>query len=185
MRIKPMLYTAKNGQQITMRSADEQEGEQLLQLAKQGYAETKFLSREPEDFNMTVEQETGWILNMLHDPKAVLLFAELDGQVIGNAMMHPVANAGRQKHRCQVGITILKEHWNKGIGTGLFILLIAAAREAGFEQMELEVVSCNERGIKLYEKMGFKEYGRRPNSFKYKDGTYADMILMSLDLRIN
>ena len=185
MRIKPMYYTAKNGQIITMRSAEEEDGEQLRQLAKKGYEETRFLSREAEEFDKTAEQESAWILHMLHDPRTVLLFAELDGQLLGNAMMHPVADAGRQKHRCQVGITILKEHWGKGIGTGLFILLIAAAREAGFEQMELEVVSDNERGIRLYEKMGFKEYGRRPNSFKYKDGTYADMTLMALDLRIN
>jgi len=185
MKIKAMYYTDKTGQVITMRSGEEQDGEQLRQLAKKGYEETRFLSKEPEDFTFTAEQEAGFIMTMLHDPRAVLIFAELDGQLIGNAMMHPIADAGRQKHRCQVGITILKEHWGKGIGTGLFILLIAAAREAGFEQMELEVVSDNERGIKLYEKMGFKEYGRRPNSFKYKDGTYADMTLMSLDLRSN
>lgn len=185
MRIKPMEYTAKNGQIITMRSGEEEDGEQLRQLAKKGYEETRFLSKEPEDFTFTAEQEAGFIMTLRNDPRAVLLFAELDGQIIGNAMMHPVANVGRQKHRCQVGITILKEHWGKGIGTGLFILLIAAAREAGYEQMELEVVSDNERGIRLYEKVGFKEYGRRPNSFKYKDGSYADMMLMALDLRID
>lgn len=185
MKIKPMEYTAKNGRLITMRSGEEQDGESLRQLALKGYTETKFLSKEPEDFTMTAEQESAWILRMLHDPRAVLLFAELDGEIIGNAMMHPVADSGRQTHRCQVGITIVKEHWNNGIGTGLFILLIAAAREAGFEQMELEVVSDNKRGIALYEKLGFKEYGRRPNSFRYKDGSYADMTLMALDLRMD
>ena len=38
--------------------------------------------------------------------------------------------------------------------------------------MELNVVSRNERAVKLYEKMGFVKSGSIPNAMKHKDGTY-------------
>ena len=182
MKIEAMNHTMKNGQTVILRSGVEADGEQLRQLAWQAYGETRFLSKEQEEFHLTAEQESVWIMRMLHDPRAVLLMAELDGQIVGDGMIHPVSEGSRQRHRCQVGITVLKDHWNKGIGKALFVLMIAAAKEAGYEQMELEVVSDNKRAIALYEKLGFQEYGRRPNSFKYKDGSYGDMTLMVLDI---
>lgn len=182
MKIEAMEYKAKNGETVIMRSGEKTDGEQLRKLAWQAYGETRFLSKEQDEFTLTAEQETAWILRMLHEPRAVLLMAELNGEVVGDAMMHPVAESSRQRHRCQAGITVLEPHWGKGIGKGLFALLIAVAKEAGYTQMELEVVADNERAVALYKKLGFVEYGRRPNSFHYRDGSYADMLLMVLDL---
>ena len=56
--------------------------------------------------------------------------------------------------------------------------LIAHARQASFEQIELEVVSANRRAISLYVKYGFKVYGTRPHGLKYADGSYADDYMM-------
>ena len=47
-----------------------------------------------------------------------------------------------------------------------------------YEQVELEVVESNERGIRLYKKMGFEVYGKRPCAMRYKDGSYISEILM-------
>lgn len=55
---------------------------------------------------------------------------------------------------------------------------IEQARQHGFEQMELEVVTRNVRAIGLYEKMGFEVYGIRKNAMKLKDGTYYSELLM-------
>ena len=56
--------------------------------------------------------------------------------------------------------------------------VVEVARELGFEQMELEVVVGNDRARHVYESLGFVPYGVRPHALKYKDGTYADEILM-------
>ena len=52
------------------------------------------------------------------------------------------------------------------------------ARQSGFEQIELEVVSTNRRAIGLYVKYDFQVYGTRPHGIKYPDGSYADDYLM-------
>ena len=49
-------------------------------------------------------------------------------------------------------------------------LLTIAAKESGFEQAELEVISDNQNAITLYEKLGFQKYGTFPDNMKYADG---------------
>ena len=56
--------------------------------------------------------------------------------------------------------------------------LVAFAREAGYEQLELTVESKNIRAINLYLKNGFVVYGTRPHGMKYADGTYENDYLM-------
>ena len=48
------------------------------------------------------------------------------------------------------------------------------AKQAGYEQVELEVISDNVGAIALYKKLGFEKYGSFPNNMKYQDGKYAD-----------
>ena len=56
--------------------------------------------------------------------------------------------------------------------------ILDVAKKCGYEQAELEVIATNEGAIALYEKLGFKEYGRFPDNMKYSDGTYADALWM-------
>ena len=56
--------------------------------------------------------------------------------------------------------------------------LLTLAKEAGYEQAELEVIAGNERAISLYKQLGFQEYGILPDNVKYKDGSYADAVWM-------
>jgi YesN/AraC family two-component response regulator len=82
MKIEALEYKAKNGETVIMRSGKETDGEQLRKLAWQAYGETRFLSKEQDEFTLTAEQETAWIMRMLHEPRAVLLMAELNGEII-------------------------------------------------------------------------------------------------------
>ncbi len=63
-----------------------------------------------------------------------------------------------------------------GIGSSL---LEAAIREAFtspvLEQIVLDVVSANEAAIRMYQKAGFKLYGRMPNYLK-REGRYLDLL---------
>ena len=52
------------------------------------------------------------------------------------------------------------------------------AKEAGYEQAELEVIAGNERAISLYKQLWFEEFGVFPDNIKYKDGSYADAVWM-------
>jgi RimJ/RimL family protein N-acetyltransferase len=67
-----------------------------------------------------------------------------------------------------------------GIGRQLFQPVIDYAH-GKVKIIQLAVVSTNETAIRLYEKFGFREYGRELNAVKINDQYYHD-IWMSLEL---
>ena len=71
-----------------------------------------------------------------------------------------------------------REFWGLGIGTALMGETVSAARRAGFEQAELDVVSANTPAIAVYKKLGFETVGTVPCAMKYRDGSHADFLLM-------
>lgn len=69
---------------------------------------------------------------------------------------------------------------NKGYGTEATRLALAFAfEELKLNRLELEVYSHNVRGIKAYEKAGFKQEGTLRQSL-YLNNTYSDEILMAM-----
>ena len=89
------------------------------------------------------------------------------------------------RHRVEFGISILEGYWGLGIGDALTKSCIECAKNAGFLQLELEVVSENENAIRLYKKHGFVEYGRNPRGFLSRDGHWQELVLMRLELDVS
>ena len=56
--------------------------------------------------------------------------------------------------------------------------ILNEAKERGFEQIELEAATKNERAPALYKKFGYQICGTLPHHMKYRGGTYADMYYM-------
>ena len=112
------------------------------------------------------------------DPRALMILAEVDGGIIATSDVMPMGAKSRTLHRATLGMSVRKNYWRLGIGSAMMERLIDHARQSGFEQIELEVVSANRRAIGLYIKYGFQVYGTRPHGMKYADGSYADDYLM-------
>ena len=180
--MKAMEYQMKDGRTALIRQAVESDAESFLAMAKEIAAETRNLCSTPEEYGFTVEQEAAWIRSQ-NENGGLVQVVEVDGELVGNCLLHPQGGRKRVLHRCGIGIALKKSVWGNGLGTKLFENAIIAAKELGYEQMELEVVSTNERGIRLYEKMGFRTVGTIPHAMKYEDGSYADHVNMVLDLR--
>ena len=59
---------------------------------------------------------------------------------------------------------------------------IECARQAGYVQLELDVVSENSRAISMYEKAGFEEYGRNHRGFNSRITGFQEIVYMRLEL---
>ena len=61
-------------------------------------------------------------------------------------------------------------------------MIAVAEKQEGVTQMELEFIEGNNRALALYEKMGFRIVGYRPNGIRLEDGTLLNEYLMVLPL---
>lgn len=172
----------QDGRTALLRQAEEMDAEQLLALARQTTSETPYLGSEPDEYDFSIQQEREWIRQQ-NSGSSLLLVAEIDGRLVGDCSIHPQGLRRRTRHRCGLGISLLQEVWGNGLGTAMLEYAIFAAKNFDYEQMELEVVSTNERAINLYRKLGFVPCGLLPRALKYKDGSWGDFTQMVLDLR--
>ena len=168
----------KDGRIAVLRSAVIEDAAECLEYLRVTATETPFLLREPEENDMTLEMEEAFLRARLEDPNSLMLIARIDGEYAGNCGLVSFGNKLRVRHRCGMGIALYQKFCNNGLGRILIEHVVEVARELGYEQMELEVVAGNDRAKHVYESLGFNPFGIRPHALKYKDGTYADEILM-------
>ena len=173
----------ENGGVLILRSLEEADAQQALAVCRKAAGETRNLIRHEHEWTMTPEQQRGQIRRAQLGPKSLMIGAFIGEKLVGIGGIQPPSAADRARHRANLGVVILKSYWGLGIGTAMMRVLIKQAKTTALEQLELEVVSTNEAAIRLYVRCGFEEYGRHPRMMKYRDGTYADTILMMLDLR--
>ncbi len=62
-------------------------------------------------------------------------------------------------------VAVLPEYRKKGVGSKIMEELIREAKNRGAVRMTLEVRPSNSQAIALYQKFGFKDYGRRPHYY--------------------
>jgi len=112
------------------------------------------------------------------------MISAFDGdRLVGNASLSCVIERKKTLHRATFGMAMLKRDWGQGLGGKILSELIAFARQAGYEWLELEIAANNTVAVHLYQKMGFTVYGERPRSLKLKNGEYYDELLMVLNLK--
>jgi len=109
----------------------------------------------------------------------LLLVAEVDGGLVGNAGLNPVGNALRRRHAMGLGITVAKEWQGRGVGSQLMVALLDVAdRWLGCLRIELTVYTDNAAAIALYRKFGFAGEGTHRAS-ALRDGRYVDALAMA------
>ena len=166
--------------EIRYRSAVPSDAAQLLDYLKTVGGETDNLTFGAAGIPFTVEQEAA-LLERIANSENSRFFLALDGErIVGNACVDGSANA-RMRHRRNLAITVLRDYWGRGVGSGLMERMIAFARESGAELLSLEVRSDNERAKALYRKFGFSSFGTFPKYFKI-DGQYFDVDCMTREL---
>ena len=155
------------------------------------------------EFRVSVPEDRKYLIEWLNDPKILRWFpmcnykevldasaiwmsyiekqgvytATLNGVPVGIANIYvPVYK--RFAHQCLFAIVVDEKHRGKGIGSAFMGEIIKQAKERfHIEMLHLEVYKGNP-AIRLYERLGFKEYGIHKRFFKEPWGEYLDKIMM-------
>ncbi|WP_027089251.1 GNAT family N-acetyltransferase [Thomasclavelia saccharogumia] len=142
--------------------------------------QTTNLTFESDDNKLNEIQEMELIQEINDDPNSIMIVAKDDDQIVGLVSLNGNSKK-RLKHHASLGISVLKDYWNQGIGSNLLSATIGYAIEAGLEIIDLEVVTDNMAAIVLYKKFGFEIIGRYDNYMKIGD-EYLNVYLMNLYL---
>jgi RimJ/RimL family protein N-acetyltransferase len=163
--------------EVLIRPVEVDDAEQLLDYFQQIVQETQFILATPEMVRgYTVEFEREWIKNLKKNAEGFV--AEVDGKIVGFLGLRR-GTSPRNRHYAELGITILKEYWGRGIATRLMETMFEWARKNGVKRIFLRVMAHNERAYRLYKKLGFVEEGRFKRDVMLDDGTYMDTIAMA------
>ena len=172
----------KNGKEAWLRNGDFPDGGSVFENFNRTHAETDFLLSYPDENSFDQDQETRFLEEKTKSPNEIEIIALVDNVVVGTAGIEAVGTKYKVKHRAEFGISILKEYWGLGLGRALAEACIKCAKDAGYLQLELNVVAENQRAVSLYRDLGFVEFGRNPRGFNSRTGGFQELIYMLLEL---
>ena len=180
-----MKYTKnvflKNNQKCLLRNAVGDDAQEVLNIFLLTHEQTDFLASYKDETSFDTAFEKQFLAEKEHADREVYLCAVVDWRIVGTANVDSMGE-NKVRHRAELGIAVDRAFWGVGIGRALIAACIECAKEAGYSQLELEVVSENGNAIALYKRMGFIEFGRNPRGFRSRFRGWQELISMRLEL---
>ena len=106
----------------------------------------------------------------------LIVVAEVDGAVVGHGRMF--TTPGTSAHVADLGLALIAEYRNQGIGSQMLAYLLDWARHKGLHKVTLGVFASNLHAIHVYEKFGFTIEGVLRQQHRV-GGEYVDEIVMA------
>lgn len=174
--------TLKDGRECLLRNGEASDAEEVYAVFNLTHEQTENLLTYPDENSMDISGERAFLIEQEESDNAIEICAFLEGKLVGTAGIEPIGSKEKLKHRADFGIALEKAYWGQGVGRALTRACIECAKQAGYLQLELSVVSTNVSAIVLYKSEGFVEYGRNPRGFRTRSGEWQELVLMRLEL---
>lgn len=172
----------KDGTCCVLRGALAADGQAVLDNFILTHGETDYLLSYPDEVHFDAAAEADFLAKKAASANEIEILAVVDGKLAGSAGISAVGSAFKLQRRAEFGVSVARAFWGRGIGRALTEACIACARMAGYAQLELDVVADNRTALALYEKIGFREYGRNPRGFFSRSSGWQTLVLMRLEL---
>lgn len=170
-----------SGKSLLIRYLDKGDTQILLDYINTLSKEQTFVRFQGEQ--LTLEEEQKFVdknLKGIEEETTVQLLTFSDGKLIGVSGVYMLDKV--ERHIGTFGISLAVEFRSEGIGKILMEKVLEEAKNLkGIKIITLTMFGTNEIAKKLYEKMGFREYGRLPKGITYK-GNFVDYVYMYKNL---
>lgn len=170
-------FISKKGRKIIFRPLKITDLPQTLKYMNALSREDTFICLSGEI--LTEEEERKFLESTekeLVEKKVVRLGAFFEGQLVGTCDIK--RDRQRAGHTSTLGLMTAKDFRGEGIGRALMEYVLQLGKEyMGLKMVKLGVFAINEKALKLYQKLGFVEYGKLSKGLLYK-GEYIDHIFM-------
>jgi L-phenylalanine/L-methionine N-acetyltransferase len=108
-----------------------------------------------------------------------VLVALVDGEIVGNAGLHPASKSPRRRHAGTIGMAVRDDWHGRGVGTALMTAVVDLADNwIGYLRLELTAYTDNEAALALYRKFGFAIEGTA-RRYALRGGVLVDAYMMA------
>ncbi|AEV31025.1 acetyltransferase, ribosomal protein N-acetylase [Sphaerochaeta pleomorpha str. Grapes] len=165
---------------ITVREATKEDAALILPFMATVGGESDNLVTDEKGLPFSLGQEEAYLQHKQGSKNNIQLLA-FEGNVLVGSAGCDTSSRQRICHGGEIGISVLKAYWNKGVGTLLLSNLVQWARnsETGLRKLSLTVRADNVRAIALYKRFGFVEEGKVKRLLQI-NGVFYDGITMVL-----
>lgn len=179
-----MKHFLPTGDELIIRPPEIKDAAALLASFQRLTRETDYLLfTQSESLELDLASEEDYIQSYLDNPNQLLLVATVKGRIIGSINVNH-SGLHKKAHTAEMGIAVESQWNNMGIGRRLITAMLRWAEERpGLQMVSLHVFSPNEKAMQLYRNFGFLECGRLPHAILLKNGTYADLVTMYLQIK--
>lgn len=169
---------------LIIEKARPQQAKEILDCIKKAVTESDNLIVTMDNLkNYTVIEEKFLIEGYNRSKTGLMLVGMVDEKIVSIGTLQGNDITSKSGHRVTLGIFVLKDYWNMGIGRQMITAMLDYCVENPYiEIVDLDVRADNEAAIGLYERFGFDRIGYYEDYFKDEDGNYGDAVLMVLYL---
>lgn len=174
----PKTYAGKNGHEVVIRLAEPGDFEESIRTYTEVAREKIYLNTEEPAPDILQVWNERWKSN---GSNMLFTVAVVEGRIVGGLVLTPYSRSPKTSHVLTLGMWIVKEKRERGIGSAMMDYALEWARGTpGIGKIVLGVWNTNIRAIALYNKNGFHIEGNHRNIANIQ-GKMADEILMSCD----
>lgn len=172
----PSVILAQNGEQVTIRPMESDDGDALL----------SFFQRIPEEDRAYLKEDvtSPWIIKEWTDhldySRVLPLLAIIGDRIVANATLHRRRPLVR-KHVGEIRVVVDPEFRNQGIGRNLLRMLLEIAEFRQLEKVIIEIVADKEESARrTAEILGFTPATVLKGHIRDLDGSSHDLVVMEL-----
>lgn len=166
---------------ILFREAQPADAAALIEFLKQIGSESDNMLFGEEGLGICVEEETTFLDESLKSDRRIFLLAVDGDEIVACGSFSCNTLRARTAHWGEVGLSVRKAYWRRGIGFQILSRLIDFAKNtAHADMMTLHVRADNTAAIALYEKCGFVRTGVFPRMLRIGTQDYDSLQLVRM-----
>lgn len=135
----------RDGRACVLRHALAEDAAAVIDNFNLTHGETDYLLTYPDESRSDVAAEARFLQAKADSANEVEIIAQVGDVIAGTAGIDAVGGRYKLRHRAEFGVSVAREYWGLGIGRALLNACIDCARQAGYTQLELDVVADNTR----------------------------------------
>lgn len=167
-------FTSKKGNAVIFRYPEPNDLDGMLSYANAMIDEDTFILLNGKQLTREYEQQfLDGVLKQMESGDLIQIAVIINGEYAGNASIE--RGKYRKSEVGHVGLGLLKQYREEGIGSELMKTMIEESKHLGLRIIELSCFENNPRALHVYEKLGFIKSGVTPGAILFKNSYIGEV----------